>query len=42
MVAQGGDKTSVRQNISNAVLALFEIEPHKIVVVKMKDQEAGN
>lgn len=42
VVAQGGDKTSVRQNISNAVLALFEIEPHKIVVVKMKDQEAGN
>lgn len=42
VVAQGGDKTSVRQNISNAILALFEIEPHKIVVVKMKDQEVGN
>ncbi len=37
IVAQGGDKTSVRQNISNAVLALFPVEAHKIVVVKMND-----
>lgn len=37
VVAQGGDKASVRQNISNAVLALFPIEVHKIVVVKMND-----
>lgn len=37
VVAEGGDKTSVRQNISNAVLALFPVEAHKIVVVKMNN-----
>ena len=37
VVAEGGDKTSVKQNISNAVLALFPVEAHKIVVVKMND-----
>lgn len=37
VVAEGGNKTSVRQNISNAVLALFPVEAHKIVVVKMND-----
>ncbi len=37
VVAQGGDKISVRQNISNAVLALFPVEAHKIVVVKMNE-----
>lgn len=37
VVAEGGNKTSVKQNISNAVLALFPVEAHKIVVVKMND-----
>lgn len=37
VVAEGGDKTSVKQNISNAVLALFPVEAHKIVVVKMNN-----
>lgn len=37
VVAEGGNKTSVKQNISNAVLALFPVEAHKIVVVKMNN-----
>lgn len=42
VVAEGGDKAVVKQNISNAVLALFPVEAHKIVVVKMNLQEGGN
>lgn len=42
VVAEGGGSAVVKQNISDAVLALFPIEAHKIVVVKMNIQEAGN
>lgn len=42
VVAEGGDKAVVKQNISDAVLALFPVEAHKIVVVKMNLQEGGN
>jgi stage III sporulation protein AG len=42
VVAEGGDRAVVKQNISNAVLALFPVEAHKIVVVKMNLQEGGN
>jgi stage III sporulation protein AG len=34
VIAQGGDKPSVAQNISEAVLALFPIDAHKIKVMK--------
>lgn len=34
VIAQGGDKPSVAKNISDAVLALFPIEAHKIKVMK--------
>lgn len=37
VVADGGNKTAVKQNISNAILALFPVEAHKIVVVKRND-----
>lgn len=39
VVAQGGDKTSVKQNISEAVMALFQIDVNRIKVVKMNIQE---
>ncbi len=35
VVAQGGDKSVVVKNISDAILALFPVEAHKIKVVKM-------
>lgn len=35
IIASGGDNAVVKQNISEAVLALFHIEAHKIKVVKM-------
>lgn len=35
IVAQGGSNATVVKNISDAVLALFSIEAHKIKVVKM-------
>ena len=35
VVAQGGDNPTVQAEISDAVCALFSIEPHKIKVVKM-------
>ena len=34
VIAQGGDKPSVAKNISEAVLALFPIDAHKIKVMK--------
>lgn len=37
VVAQGGDNPVVKQNISDAIMALFSIESHKIMVVKMKE-----
>ncbi|MCI5621225.1 MAG: stage III sporulation protein AG [Lachnospiraceae bacterium] len=36
VVAEGGDNTMVKQNISEAVMALFDVELHKIKIVKMK------
>lgn len=41
VLAEGGENTAVKQNISEAVLALFDLEPHKIVVVKMSGQEGA-
>lgn len=34
VIAEGGDKPSVEKNISEAVLALFSIDAHKIKVMK--------
>ena len=39
VVAQGADKTAVKQNISDAVMALFQIDVNRIKVVKMNIQE---
>ena len=39
IVARGGDDTAVKQNISDAVMALFQIDVNRIKVVKMKIQE---
>ena len=41
VVAEGGADTVTAENISEAVQALFSVEPHKIKVVKMNLQE-GN
>ena len=38
VVAQGGNKPEVSKNITEAIVALFDIEPHKIKVVKMKSE----
>lgn len=38
VVAQGGDSPKVKKNITEAIVALFDIEPHKIIVVKMKSE----
>ena len=38
VVAQGGDKPEVRKNITEAIVALFDIEPHKIKIIKMKSE----
>lgn len=35
VVAQGADKPSVAADISDAILALFDVEVHKIKIVKM-------
>ncbi len=39
VVAEGGGDIGTAKNISEAVEALFDIEPHKIKVVKMRMQE---
>ena len=39
IVASGGDNQKVKQNISEAVLALFQVEAHKIKIVKMSGLE---
>lgn len=41
VVAQGGENTVVKQNISEAVMALFQIDVNRIKVVKMNIQEEG-
>lgn len=39
IVASGGDDQKVKQNISEAVLALFQVEAHRIKIVKMSGLE---
>ena len=39
IVTQGAENTKVKQQISQAASALFGIELHKIIIVKMSDQE---
>lgn len=41
VVAEGGENTAVKQNISEAVMALFQIDVNRIKVVKMNIQEEG-
>lgn len=38
VIAQGGDRPEVKKNITEAIVALFDIEPHKIKIVKMKSE----
>ena len=38
VIAQGGDRPEVKKNITEAIVALFDIEPHKIKKVKMKSE----
>lgn len=42
VVAQGGANAVTAQNISEAIQALFDIEIHKIKIVKMNAQEGTN
>lgn len=37
IVAEGGDEPGLQRNISEAVMALFNVEMHKIKIVKMTD-----
>lgn len=39
IVASGGDNQKVKQNISEAILALFQVEAHRIKIVKMSGLE---
>lgn len=39
VVAQGGDDPAVVTEISSAVMSLFHLEVHKVIVVKMSVQE---
>ena len=39
VVAQGGGNAEVQKNISDVIQALFGVEAHKIIVVKMKQVE---
>ena len=39
IVGSGGDNQKVKQNISEAVLALFQVEAHRIKIVKMSGLE---
>ncbi len=39
VIAEGGENTAVKQNISEAVMALFQIDVNRIKVVKMNIQE---
>lgn len=39
IVASGSDNQKVKQNISEAVLALFQVEAHRIKIVKMSGLE---
>lgn len=42
VVAQGGDHAATASNISEAIQALFDLEIHKIKIVKMNAQEGTN
>lgn len=42
VIAQGGGDSDVKQNIKDAVMALFPIEAHKIKIVKMQTDEDAN
>jgi stage III sporulation protein AG len=37
VIAQGGDRLAVRQNIIEAIQVLFDVDMNKITVVKMKN-----
>ena len=39
VIAEGGDKSSVKEEIIGAAQALFGIEPHKIKIMKMEVEE---
>ncbi len=38
VITEGGDRPEVSRNITEAIVALFDIEPNKIKVVKMKSE----
>lgn len=42
VVAQGGDQPVVVQEIQEAVMALFDVDAHKIKVMKMEEERSGN
>lgn len=42
VVADGGDKAVVQQNIMEAVQALFDIDTHKIRIMKKNDNQSVN
>ena len=42
IVAEGGDDSEVRKNISESVEALFGLDAHKIKIVKMKTKGDSN
>jgi stage III sporulation protein AG len=39
VVAEGGDSPQVETRIRDAVMSLFDVEAHKVIVVKMSGQE---
>jgi stage III sporulation protein AG len=39
VVAEGGDSPQVQTKIRDAVMSLFDVEAHKVIVVKMSGQE---
>ena len=41
VVAEGGDSPRIVSDISDAVKALFQVEAHRIKVVKMSSKEDG-
>ena len=38
IVTQGGDNVKVKKQMKEAVLSLFELDEHKIAIVKMKSK----
>lgn len=39
VIAQGADRGNVRENIIEAIQVLFDIDPNKIKIVKMKNNQ---